>query len=170
MITQRPRLAAQAGIRAFSIAQRKFFSKFKISPLGLLWNAMQHAEHRIILAENAANGSCGMDAQRLQFAQQKQSEDVIEIGIGECYAGDGRVTHTLAWMQFSRGFNLRAQIGRSAQQEPQEAILGDCNLSLRARLAVECAGSHGATIYAGTIPLRKCASGCRAKNLYLHHW
>jgi hypothetical protein len=48
----------------------------------LIRNALQHAEHRIVLAENAANGSGGVDAQRLKFAEQKQSEDVVEIGIG----------------------------------------------------------------------------------------
>lgn len=58
-----------------------------------------------------------MDAQRLEFAQQKQSEDVIKIGIGERYAGNGRVA-LLSRMQFRRSFDLDAQIGRSAQQEP----------------------------------------------------
>ncbi len=151
-----------------SIAQRKFFAGFEISPLGLIWNAMQHAEHRVIFAENAANGRCGMDAQRLEFAQQKQSEDVVEIGIGERYAGDRRMAQTPPRMQFRRGFDLGEQVRRSAQQEPREAVLGDRNLRLRARLAVECAGSHGAAICAGTVPLRKRASGRGTENLYLH--
>ena len=89
MIAQRPRAAAKTGIRAFSIAQRKFFSGFKIGPLGLIWDTVQHAEHRVILAENAANRCGGMDANRLEFAKQKESEDVIEIGIGKRYAGNG---------------------------------------------------------------------------------
>ena len=170
MIAQRPRFATEAGILPFGIAQRKFFAGFKITPLGLLWNAVQHPEHRVILAKNAANGSCGMNAQRLEFSQQKKPKHMVEIGIGQRYTGDGRVTHALARMQFRRGFDLCAQIGRSAQQEPQESVIGDCNLSLAARLAVERAGSHRAAIMAGTIPLWKRASGCRAKNFYLHHW
>jgi hypothetical protein len=79
------------------------------------------------------------------------------------------VPHTLARMQFRRGFNLRAQIGRSSQQKPQESVLGNRDLRLAARLTVECAGSDRAAIITGTIPLRKGASGCRTKNLYLHH-
>ena len=109
-----------------------------------------------------------MDAQRLQFAQQKQSEDVIEIGIGEGDAGNRRMAQTPPRMQLRRSFDLGQQIWRSAQQEPQEAVFGDRDLGLRARLAVERAGSHGATICAGAIPLRKPASGRGTQNLYSH--
>ena len=69
---------------------------------------MQHAEHRIVFAENAANRSGGIDAQRLQFAQQKQSEYVIEIGIGEHYARNRatgarrRADAIQAWLRFAR--------------------------------------------------------------------
>jgi len=58
-----------------------------------------------------------MDAQWLEFTQQKESENVIEIGIGERYAGNGRVA-LLSRVQFRRGFDLRAQIRRCAKQEP----------------------------------------------------
>ena len=103
-----------------------------------------------------------MDAQRLKFAQQKQSEDVIDIGIGERDTGYGRVARRplrrLARMQLRRGFDLEAQVGRCPEQEPKDGVLGERNLGLGARLAVEGAGSYGATIMAGTIPLRKCAA------------
>jgi hypothetical protein len=55
-----------------------------------------------------------MDAQGLEFAQQEESEHVIEIGIRERYAGDGGVAHTLSRVQFGRGFDLRAQVWRCA--------------------------------------------------------
>ena len=100
-----------------------------------------------------------MDAQRLEFAQQEESKDVVEIGIGQDYARDGRVAQALARMQFRRGLDLRSQIRGCAQQEPRTAILGERNLRLGARLAVEGAGSHCATICAGAVPLRKRASG-----------
>ena len=71
-------------------------------------------------------------------------------------------------MQLRAGFDLGAKVGRCAQQEPPEAVVGERKLRLRARLAVERAGSHGAAIGAGAIPLRKRAPGCGAKNLDLH--
>jgi hypothetical protein len=109
-----------------------------------------------------------MDAQRLQFAQQKKSENMIDIGVGQRYTGNGRVAHTLSRMQFLCGFDLGAQVGGSSEQEPQNAVFGDGNLRLGAGLALEGAGAHGATIGAGAIPLGKRASGCGTKNLYLH--
>lgn len=111
-----------------------------------------------------------MDAQRLKFAQEKQTEDVIEIGIGERDAGDRRMAHILSRMQLRRGFDLRTQVWRCAQQEPQKRVFGDRNLGLAARRAMERTGSYGATIGAGTVPLRKRSSGRRTKNLDFHLW
>ncbi len=117
MRAQRPRAAAKTRIRASGIAQRKFISGFKVGPLGLIWNAVQHSEHRIILAKNAANGGGGVNAQRLEFAQQEESEDMVEIGVGERDAGDRRVT-PLSRMQFRRRFDLGEQVRRCSQQKP----------------------------------------------------
>jgi hypothetical protein len=52
---------------------------------------MQHAEHRVIFAEYAADGCSGMDAQGVEFAEQKESKDVVEISVGERDTGDGRM-------------------------------------------------------------------------------
>jgi len=129
---------------------------------------MQHAEHRIVFAENTANRRRGMDAQGLEFTQQEQPEDVVEIGVNERYSSDGRLAHAIARMQFRSGFDLRAQVRRRAQQKPGAAILRDGNLSLGARFAVEGAGPYRAAICAGAVPLGKPASGRRTENLYLH--
>ena len=90
---------------------------------------MQHAEHRVILAENAANGGGGVDAQGLEFAQQKESEDMIEIGIGERYAGDGGVAQSAvadavqAWLRFEcAGQEMRQ--ARTTLGCPRRARLG----------------------------------------------
>ena len=106
--------------------------------------------------------------QRLEFAQQEQPEDVVEIGVGQHNTCDRRLAHAIARMQLRCGFDLRAQIRRCAQQKPRAAILRDRNLGLHARLAVECAASQSATIGAGAVPLRKRASGCGTENPYLH--
>lgn len=59
-----------------------------------------------------------MNAQGLEFAQQEEPEDVIEVSICEGYAGDWGVPHALLWMQFGRRFDLSAQVRRCAQQVP----------------------------------------------------
>ena len=97
--------------------------------------------------------------QRLEFAQQEQSEDVVEIGISQRHACDGRLAQAIARMQIGCCFDLGVQVRRGAQQEPQEAVLGERNLRLSAWLALEGAGPHSPTICAGAVPLRKRASG-----------
>jgi hypothetical protein len=45
-------------------------------------DAVQHAECAVILLQDSANGSSSIDPQRLQFAEEKQTENVIQIGAG----------------------------------------------------------------------------------------
>ena len=60
---------------------RKRCSRRELVPAHLIGNAPQHGEHGIVFGEDAANGICGVHAQRLQFAQQKQAEHVIDVGV-----------------------------------------------------------------------------------------
>lgn len=87
-----------------------------------------------------------MDAQGLKLAQQEQPENVIDIRVGEDYAGDGRLAHAVAWMQFGGGFDLRAQVRGRSQQEPREPVLRDGQLRLRAGLTAKWSGAHSATV------------------------
>ena len=107
---------------------------------------MQHGEHGVVFAENAANRSGGVDAQRLKFAQQKEPEDVVEIGAGQHRARNGRLAHAVARMQLRRGFDLSAQVRRRTEKKPRASVCSDCNLGLAARLSAERAGAHGATV------------------------
>jgi len=109
-----------------------------------------------------------MNAQRLKFTQQKKSEDMIDIGVSKRNAANRRIPHSLSRMQFRRGFDLRAQVRRRAQQKPRKAVLANRNLRLAARFSAKCPRPHSAAICAGAIPLRKRTSGRRSKNLYLH--
>ena len=76
---------------------------------------LQHGEHGVVFAQNAANGRCGVNAQRLQFAQEQKSEDVIDIGVGENCACDGTLPDSVAyfepWLKFGSGFDLAAEVG-----------------------------------------------------------
>ena len=69
-----------------------------------------------------------MDAQRLKFAQQKQSEDMVEIGIGEHHARNGRLAHALARMQFRRSFDLARRSGDapSRNHERPSSVIATC--------------------------------------------
>ena len=113
-----------------------------------------------------------MDAERLQFAQQQQTENMVNIGVSEYDACDGGVAyttgHTVAWMKLSGGFNLRTQVRGGSQQKPGVAVLTDGNLGLGARLALECAGSQAPAIGTGTIPLGKSATRSRAQDFHTH--
>lgn len=63
-------MAEQTGVFAFRIGQMEFACGWKIAPHGLLRDPLQHGEHRVILAKNAAYGGGAVNAQGLEFAQQ----------------------------------------------------------------------------------------------------
>ncbi len=71
-------------------------------------DAVKHGEHGIVFAEDAANGSCGVNVQRLQFAQKQKSEDVVDVGVGEDCACDRRLANAVLWLEFGSGFDLIA--------------------------------------------------------------
>src|SRR5579863_9065989 len=96
MSAQRNCATANTGVFATRIAQTKFRSGLKFAPHGLIRNALQHREHGVVFTEDAANGSCGVNAQWLEFAQQKESEDVVDVGIGQYNACDGRLAQAFA--------------------------------------------------------------------------
>jgi hypothetical protein len=109
-----------------------------------------------------------MHAEGLQFAQQKQAEYVVDVGIGENGANDGRLAEAFAGMQFGRGFDLRAQIGRSAEQEPGAIVGADGELRLGAGFAVEGSGAQGGAVGAGAIPLGETSARAGSENFYAH--
>lgn len=95
---------------------------------------------------------------------------MVEIGVGERYAGNRRMAQTSSRVQLRSGFDLSSQVRGCSQKEPGVVILRDRNLGLAARLSVECAGAHSAAIGAGAVPLRKCAPSCGTENLDSHLW
>ena len=76
------------------------FSGAKAGPGHLPGNALQHAEHRVVLGNNPAHRIGRVHAQRLQLAQQQQSENVVNIGIRQDGPGDRGLTNALARMKF----------------------------------------------------------------------
>lgn len=171
MPAERERAAAQAGVFTGCVAQRECWSGSEIVPGQLAWNALQHGEHGIVFGDDAANGFGGVRAERLQLAQEKKAEDVVDVGVEKNGSCDRRLANAVsasAGMKFRRGFDLRAQVGRSSEQKPRSGIGADGNLRLRAGLAAELPGAHGTTVGAGAVPLRKASASSRAENLDLH--
>ena len=92
---------------------------------------------------------------------------MVDVGVGEDGAGDGRVARGLSARLFARmklgpGFDLCAQIGRGSEQEPVFIVIAHGNLRLGARFAFEGSGAQGAAVGAGAVPLGERASGGRA--------
>lgn len=91
-------VALHTGIFAPRVTQMESHSWSEVSPDNLVRNALQHTEHRVISTQNAANRCGGINAQGLKFAKQKQSKDMVEIGIGQYDTCNRRLTQSLARM------------------------------------------------------------------------
>jgi hypothetical protein len=144
------------------VEQRKGCSGDKAGPGDLSRNALQHAEHRVVLGDNPADGISRVDAQRLQFAQQQKAEDMVDVGVGQNGSSDGRLADAFVGMKLRRGFDLRTQVRRSAEQEPGAGVGADGNLRLGSGFAVEGSGAQGEAVGAGAIPLGESSAGSGA--------
>ena len=94
---------------------------------------MEHVENAILRFENFLNGRCGEDEKRLKLAQMKQSHDGVEIGRVQEHASDwssGGIRGRRSKLR--RGDDLGPQIRRCAEQEPNQAVRRERQLSLRA--------------------------------------
>src|ERR1700674_2734814 len=118
---------------------------------------MQHCEHAVVVAENAADRRGRENSERLQLAQQQQSQYLIQVGRSEQHSGNGRLPGASMWMQEWTGFNLGAQVRRGVQQKPRMAIGADGHFQLGTSFAGEISGSESGAVAAGTIPLRETA-------------
>ena len=163
----------QATALALNVGQIKSFVRANIGPLRLSGLPAQHAEHAVVCAENATDRSAGVNVKRLQFAEQEQSPGLIYVRARQNDALNRRISNSVAGtesfgMQRGRRFNLDAEVRRGVQQKPVFAVTADGNLGLCSWFPLKCAGTNRSAIRAGTIPLRKAASGCGAQNLNPH--
>src|SRR5450631_2273887 len=115
MRSQRESAASHTGIFIGRIEQWKGCSWGEARPRNLPRNALQHAEHRVVFGENALDGIGNVNPQWLQFAQQQQSQNMIDVGVRENRTGDWRLAHPFVRMEFGSAFDLRAQIRRSSK-------------------------------------------------------
>jgi hypothetical protein len=148
---------------------------FDWRPNDLRIGAIQHREHAVFFAENAEDGRHGIHAQRLEFAQEEQSENVIKISGGEDDSGNGRIA-ARAGMKRGSGLDLRSEVGRGSGKKPGDAVRAQGELGLGARFTRESVLNgvlasvitQSGAVLAAAIPLRKPAPGGRTEDAKMH--
>lgn len=101
--------AAQSGIIAGRRKRRECFSRSDLVPSQLVVDALEHGEHRVVFGEDAVNGDRRIGVERLQFAQEQQSEYVIDVGVEKNHAADRGMSNRVVVglrVQFGSGFDL----------------------------------------------------------------
>ena len=129
----------------------------------------QHVEEGVFALHNRPHRVGGINSDRLQFAHQQQTENLVKIAGSQYNALNGRIAQA-AGMQLRCRFNLRAQVGRSVQQKPMLIVGGNGNLDLRPGYGVQQTSALTAAVEASTIPLWKAATGRRTQNFNAHCW
>ena len=81
------------------LAERKSCAWAEVGPHRLLLGTLKHSKHRVVFAKNSPDRTRCMDAKRLQFAQQQQAENMVEISIDEHCPRDGRLPYAVARLQ-----------------------------------------------------------------------
>ena len=143
-------------------------SESKVVPFSLIWNSLQHPEHRIVFPQDRAHRGRSIHAQRLQFAKQQQTRGRGRDRRWPAHACDRGLPHALPRMKFGPA-SICARRSGDAPAETRASIFTDRNLGLAARLYHErCRRVNGAAVRACTIPLGKRTSGRRTQNLHLH--
>src|SRR5215469_2348310 len=96
----------------------KGFVELDFVPFQLISNSLQHDKHGVVLGQDTANGKACVGIQRLELAQKKESEDVIDVGVEQDGSGDGRMASLVnsgLRMEFGSEFDLGAKVGRGSE-------------------------------------------------------
>src|SRR5579871_1911713 len=171
MSAERKGAAAKSGVFTRWIEQREGLVEFDFVPFQLIRDSLQHDKHGVVFGQDAPNGEACVGIQRLQLAKEKKTEDVIDVGVEKNGSGDGRMPSFVIsgmTMEFGRGFDLCAEVGRGSEEKPVFWVGADGNLRLSAGFALELSGAKGTAVGAGTIPLGETTACGRTQNLDLH--
>jgi hypothetical protein len=71
-------------------------------------------------------------------------------------------------IEFGRGDDLRAQVRRGANEEPDFAVVRESDLGLSARRGAEFRVSNATAVFAGTVPLWESATCRRTQDFNAH--
>jgi predicted TIM-barrel fold metal-dependent hydrolase len=71
-------------------------------PGNLVRHLLQRAKNRILFGEDTPHRFGSVDLQRLKFAQMQEPGYLIDVGTGDYYRGDRRITWALARLELGR--------------------------------------------------------------------
>jgi len=60
-------------------------------PTNLVWSAIEHCEHAVLLAQKASYRASSIDIQWLEFSQKQQAENMVEISTRQYDARQRRI-------------------------------------------------------------------------------
>src|SRR5262249_2714442 len=123
-----------------------------------------HREKRGSAGDEAVGCRGRQQAKRLALTQREQTRRLIDLGAGEDNGRDRAGAPVGFWMESGSGANLRAQIGRSVDQEPLLAVGGHGEARLRGRFHGRLARPREAANRTATIPLRKTTARRRTED------
>jgi hypothetical protein len=76
--------------------------------LGLIWHALEHGKHPVVIADNLADRMGRENLERLQFAQQQQSKNLVQFCAGKRNPRNRRLPQSITRMQTRIGLDLAA--------------------------------------------------------------
>ena len=155
----RPRSSSPATLTRASAAE--------IDPARVIGEAAQRRHDAVVVDDVGAHRRRGEQRQRRPLAQRQQADPGVDVAVGQRHRGDGR-SPVGGRPQLARALDLRAHVGRSAEQDPALTVRRDGERRLRARRGAQPAAAHADAVGAGAVPLREAAAGGRAEHAQPH--
>jgi len=126
----------------------------------------EHAEERPLVAKQGGDAGGRVHRERRRgFAQQNQSDCMVDFGVSEHCGGD-RALPQAPGPQRAVGSHLLAQVRRRVEEDPPVAVRTHCHRRLR---AADASGPGRKAVAAAAIPLRDAATRRRAEDDYPHN-
>jgi len=131
--------------------------------------AVEHVEDAIFGLYDFLDGRRGEEEEGLEFAKMEEAHEGVDIGGREENASDGSAGgFVIRRGKLRRGQDLAAEVGGSAEKEPDGAVGREGQLSLSAGLGLDGPRAKAGTVVAGAVPLREASAGCGAEDFNVH--
>ena len=132
-----PRSGPPAGCRRsggiFAEAAGEASARRERLPVDRWFGAVQDVKDAVFGLYDFLNGGGGKQKERLEFAEMEQAHQRVHVGRREEDAADGSAGGFAGrWRELRSRKDLRAEVGRGAEEEPDDTIGGESELRLRA--------------------------------------
>src|SRR5262249_24965244 len=120
------------------------------------FGSVENVEDAIFGLHDLLDGRRGEEEKRLELAEMKQAHKRVDVGRRQKDAAEWSSRRVARWrVELPRGGDVRAEVGRGSEQEPDDAVRGERQLGLRAGGGADGAGAQARAVPAGAIPLRE---------------